>query len=200
MRRGIFRTVLRTGALLLGIGQSSFATTLDFEGLSDGDTVTNQFVAQGVTVSNGTVLTAGVSLNEFEFPPMSGSNVVSDDGGPLSFVFIVTMFSFAGFFTYVVPITVSAFDAGSNLLGSVTSVFLSNQALSGDTGSGPNELLQLTGLGNIAKVTVSGDPAGSSFVVDDVRFSAVPEPGTLMLTGSVLAFLAIRRLSQVRRL
>ncbi len=186
--------------LLLGALQPSYGTTIDFEGLSDGDAVTTQFAANGVTFSNAGVLTAGVSLNEFEFPPMSGINVAVDDGGPLTLTFSVPIQSVGGFFTYLVPITLSAFDANGNLLGSVTSAFFSNLALSGDPGSSPNELLQLAGLGNIATVTISGDPAGFSFVVDDVQFSDVPEPGTMMLTGSVLAFLAIQRLSQVRRL
>jgi len=33
----------------------------------------------GLTFSNATVLTAGISLNECEFPPVSGSKVVLDD-------------------------------------------------------------------------------------------------------------------------
>lgn len=125
---------------------------------------------------------------------------MSDDGGPLSFVFSVPVLSFGGFFTYLQQVTLSAFDANSNLLGSKISAFSSNLVLSGDVGSSPNELLELTGLGNIAKVTVTGDLAGSSFVADDIQFNTpIPEPGTLLLSGSVLAFFAIRRLSQVRR-
>jgi hypothetical protein len=150
--------------------------------------------------SNASVLTAGVSLNEFEFPPKSGSNVATDDSGPMTLAFSVPVVSFGGFFTYLVPITVSAFDTGANLLGSVTSAFSSNLALSGDVGSSPNELLQLAGLSKIAKVTVSGDPAGSSFVADDVQFGTVPEPRTMGLSSAGMALLAIRRLSQVRQL
>jgi hypothetical protein len=201
MRTGILHTFASVGVgmLLFGAVQTASATTFDFEGLTDGDTVTNQFAAQGVTISNGTILTAGVSLNEFELPPKSGSNVLSDSGSPLSFSFTIPVLSFGGLFTYLVPTTVSAFDAGSNLLGSVTSAFSSSLALSGDAGSSPNELLQLAGIGNIARVDITGDPAGGSFVVDDVQFSAIPEPGTLLLTGSILAFFVMRRLSQVRQ-
>src|SRR5262249_6433242 len=124
-----------------------------------------------------------------------------DAGSPLTFSFTVPALSFGGFFTYVMPITVSVFDAGSNLLGTVTSTFSSNQALSGDAGSSPNELLQLTGIGNIARVNITGDPNGSSFVVDYVQFrTIVPEPGTLLSSRSVFVFFAIRRWSQVRRL
>ncbi len=77
------------GVLLFGAVQSVSATTIDFEGLNDGDAVTTQFAAQGVIMSNSTVLTAGASLNEFEFPPASGINVAVDDGGPLTLTFSV---------------------------------------------------------------------------------------------------------------
>ena len=94
----ILRTILHVSicVLLFGTFQSSSATSLDFEGLSDGDVVTTQFSAQGVTVSHSTVLTAGVSLDEFEFPPHSGSNVVVDEGGPMLFSFTMPVFSFGG--------------------------------------------------------------------------------------------------------
>jgi hypothetical protein len=50
MRTAIFRTVFHASVcvLLLGTCQQSSATTLDFEGLNDGDAVTSQFA--GVTL------------------------------------------------------------------------------------------------------------------------------------------------------
>src|SRR5207244_4503963 len=48
---------------------------IDFEGLQDGTILSNQY--SGVTFSNAIILTAGISLNEFEFPPLSGTNVAS---------------------------------------------------------------------------------------------------------------------------
>lgn len=103
---------------------------LDFEGFTDSTAVTNQYA--GLVFTNATVLTAGISLNEFEFPPHSGSNVVFDDGGPMSISFTSPVAGFSGYFTYTVPITITASDASNNLLGSVTSLFSSNLALSGD--------------------------------------------------------------------
>jgi hypothetical protein len=193
MRKRRCRTLtqISAGMLLFASVQSTPAITLDFENLSDGDAVTSQFAAQGVTFSNATVLSAGISLNEFESPPKSGSNVVSDDGGPITVSFTVPVLSFGAFFTYAVPITLSAFDAGANLLASITSAFSSNLALSGDPGSLPNESLQIAGVGSITSITITGDQLGSSFVADDVQFNPVPEPGTLLLSGSVLAFFAI---------
>src|ERR1700722_13497991 len=75
------------------------ATLIDFEGLPDSTVVTNQYA--GLLFSNAVILTAGFSLNEFEFPPHSGVNVLSDNGGPISITFDGPVLSFSGFFTYV---------------------------------------------------------------------------------------------------
>jgi|SRR6185437_6914846 len=164
--------------------------TLDFEGFPDGTVLTNQY--PGVTFTNTTVITAGISLNEFEFPPHSGTNVVFDDGGPISIDFASPILSFSGFFTYTVPLTLAAFDAISAQVASATSIFSSNLALSGDPGSGPNEFLSVSFAGAISRVTITADLAGGSFVLDDATYttggSSVPEPGSfaLLLLGSLV--------------
>lgn len=72
-------------ALLTFAAPAILANTIDFEGLPDSTNVTNQY--SGVIFSNAIILTTGISLNEFEFPPHSGTNVASDNGGPLSITF-----------------------------------------------------------------------------------------------------------------
>src|ERR1017187_5126472 len=99
--------------------------TIDFEGLPDGTILTNQY--PGVTFSNAVILTSGVSLNEFEFPPHSGTNVVSDNGGPISISFATPVQSFGGYFTYAEQLSVGVFDAQNVLLGSLTSAFSNNE-------------------------------------------------------------------------
>src|SRR5580698_1855718 len=77
--------------------------TLNFEDFPDGTpipdstSITTQF--PGLTFTNTTVITAGISLNEFEFPPRSGSNVAFDDGGPITIAFASPTSSFSGYFT-----------------------------------------------------------------------------------------------------
>jgi hypothetical protein len=165
---------------------------LDFDSLAEFDSVTTQF--PGVTFTDATVLTAGSSLNEIEFPPHSGSNVVVDDGGPISIAFSDPIGAFGGYFTYAAPLTLSAFDADNNLITSILSSYVANLAESGDVGSVPNEFLQVAALSSgIASVTIAGDPLGGSFVLDDATLTAleepapVPEPSTviLVLTGCV---------------
>ncbi|MGI0134777.1 MAG: hypothetical protein ACREBW_07470, partial [Candidatus Micrarchaeaceae archaeon] len=130
-------------------------TVLNFESLGDGVSVTTQF--SGLTFSNTIALTAGISLDEFEFPPHSGSVVVSDDGGPIGITFAAPVTTFGGYFTYAEPLTLTAFDASSTAVDSATSAFSNNMGLSGDPGSSPNELLSLSFAGGISSVLLEGD-------------------------------------------
>ena len=101
--------------------EGSAATIINFDGLSDGEIVTTQFA--GLTFSNTTTLTAGVSLNEFEFPPRSDFNVATDDGGAISILFISPVLSVSGYFTYLSSLTFTAFDSGANQVRQVVSLF-----------------------------------------------------------------------------
>ena len=176
---------------LLVIPQPTRALVIDFEGLADGTSVTSQF--PGLVFSNATVLSAGIGLNQFEFPPHSGTNVVFDDGGPITVTFSVPFLDAGGFFTYDEQLTLTALDPNGNVLGSVMSPFNSNDALFGDPGSTPNEFLQLSGLGPIGSIVIAGDPAGGSFTLDDFQGTPTPEPSSLILLGSGLSGLWFRR-------
>jgi hypothetical protein len=158
---------------------------IDFDGLADGALLTSQI--PGLRFSNALIATAGISLNEFEFPPLSGSNVAIDTGGDLRIDFTSPLTAFAASFTYLAPITLRAFDSSGTLLASVLSAFGSNLALSGNAGSSPNELLGLTAA-NIAYVVVSSGGLGDSFAMDDATLtSSVPEP---IAVGMLLCGLA----------
>jgi hypothetical protein len=174
--------------------------TINFENLSDQESVTNQY--SGLAFVNTIALTAGISLNEFEFPPYSGSNVVSDDFGPISIIFDTPVTSISGYFTYALPFTLLGFDAGSNQVGSAASAFSNNMALSGDLGSSSNELLFLYFANGISSITIMGDPAGGSFTLDDLTYSPlqstpVPEPSTisLLFVGSLALIFARNKMN-----
>jgi hypothetical protein len=164
--------------------------TLDFEGLPDSTILTTQY--PGLTFSNAIVLAAGISLNEFEFPPHSGTNIASDNNGPMSIMFSSPITSFSGYFTYAEPLTLQALNAASVQVAVAVSAFSNNEALSGDAGSSPNEFLQVSSAGGISSLTITGDLAGGSFVLDDATFtsgsSTVPEPNSLalFLSGSII--------------
>ena len=82
-----------TGSLLLILALTLLrGDFLTFERLADGAHVTTQF--PDLVFTNATIATAGISLNEFEFPPHSGTGVVIDDGGPISIQFLAPVVSF----------------------------------------------------------------------------------------------------------
>jgi hypothetical protein len=124
--------------------------------------------------------------------------VLSDTGGPISITFSSPISSFSAYFTYGVPITVDAFAAGNVLLGHVSSMFSNNEAVSGDSGSTPNEFLSLLGLGSISEVVIEGSADGSSFAMDDLSYSGstmgTPELSTwaLMILGFLFVIFGIR--------
>ena len=174
---------------------------IDFEGLSDGEQVQDQYA--GLTFERATMAaTTGIWLNEFEFPPHSGANVVFDDGAALAIVFSHPVARVGGYFTYLARLAVSAYDAADNRVAWVTSNYGSNLALSGDVGSAANELLEVVdSSARIRRVVIAGDPFGGSFALDDLMFSrevpvsGVPEPSTLLLVAAGLVGLARRRVA-----
>jgi hypothetical protein len=182
------------------------ADTVDFEGFPDSTVFTTQY--PGLTFSNTIILTSGISLNEFEFPPHSGENVASDNGGPIMIDFSTPIISFSGYFTYLEPLTLDGFDASDVQVASAISMFSNNLAClagppcSGDPGSSPNEFIQVMSAAGISSVMITGDPLGGSFTMDDMTYSSsnsqVPEPDclSLLLIGTVGLFAACLRRKQ----
>jgi hypothetical protein len=173
--------------------------TINFEGFADGTAVTTQYA--GLAFSNAAVATAGVSLNEFEFPPHSGLNVAFDNGGPITIVFSNAVSSFDAFFTYSVPLTLDAFNSSNTLVASANSLFSNNEGISGVPDSSPNERIQVSSSGGISSVEIMGAASGGSYTIDDVTYStstSIPEPGSLILAlaGSAM-LIAFRQRSFV---
>ena len=176
-----------------------YAYTIDFEGLADLTPVNTQYSGLGVEFLGSTILTAGISLNEFEFPPNSGTNVVYDESGPILLTFSAPVLNAGGYFTYLSPVTLTAYDSLLNMVGTMSSAYSSNMALSGDLGSSPNEFLQIAFAGGISSLELSGDILGSSFVLDNftAKPSSVPEPATLLLLGSgIVGLFGCRRIKR----
>ena len=170
------------------------ATIIDFEGLADSTPIGTTYSALGITFTNALVITAGISLNELEFPPTSGQNAVIDNGGPIQLAFASPVSSFFAYFTYASPLTLTAYDSANDVLTSAVSAFSQNFVSSGNP---PDESISLTYSTGIDHITIAGDPAGGSFVMDDVTFNtsissggpSTPEPRTLLL--SLIAFSAL---------
>ena len=161
---------------------------IGLEGFTDGEALTNQ--VPGLLFTNASIATAGITLNEFDFPPASGVNVAFDSGGPVRIDFLSTLASFAAHFTYSVPIVLEAFDAADNSLGTIASAFAENYVSSGNS---PNEFLEAAFL-DMAYVTITGDALGGSFTMDDLVLTpvAAPEPGTLLLLSLAVSGAYVR--------
>jgi hypothetical protein len=167
--------------------------TFDFEGLTDLSELGAQLGGPlGISFTNAVVLTAGASLNEFDFPPQSGIQVVADVLGPLTMSFGSTITSFSGFFTYTEQLTLTALFQGA-VVGQILSAPGSNVATFGGT---PNEFLTLSGF-NFDTLLVTGNAAGGSFTLDVATadfVENVPEPSTLSLAGiGILSLWRYRR-------
>lgn len=171
---------------------------ITFEGLADGISVGATYHSSGVDFVNATVITAGISLNESEFPPHSGLNVATDDGGPVTILFSSPIDDFSGFFTYAEALQLIAFDASHTQVASASSLFSENYTSSGNPS---NEFMELAFVGGISSVTITGDPSGGSFVVDDISYDlggssvpTIPEPSTIwLLSTGIVASLKIGR-------
>ena len=201
---------MRALFLCLGVATLTFlpiraqAAPITFEGLTEGDVLDGtQF--PGLTFSGGTVLTlesAGGSLNEYDFPPRSGSNVVGNEAS-LTISFQSQIQSFSAFFNYTSALSIEAFDAFGNPLGAVSSLFDNNGPFGG--AYNPSELITLSVLAGISSITMSTADAGGVFTIDDLDFTAapltapVPEPGTLLLVLTGIGAIARRvRASRVQ--
>ncbi|TFW26270.1 PEP-CTERM sorting domain-containing protein [Massilia arenosa] len=199
--RGLaWSTLLAAGSLCAALSAPAHSAiiTYNFEAYDDGAVVTT---LPGVSLSNAMVLRSGMSLNEIGFPPKSGAAVIIDDGAPIALSFASGVYSVAGYFNYTSGLRLDAYDSADQLLGTVFSSYLANLADgSGDPGSLPNELLSFgTGSPLIAKVVLSGDPAGYSFTLDDLTIvtadrQGVPEPGSWALLALGAACLVGSRL------
>jgi hypothetical protein len=166
------------------------ATIINFDGLVDGEDITNQF--SEVLFQNAMIATSGFSLNEFQFPPMSGANVAFDSAGPITLDFASPVKILSAYFTYSTPLRLYAFDMALNLVETSLSLYSQNLAQSGDPGSSPNELISISYSAGVKRLIIEGSAAGSSFTMDDLYFSVqnIPAPQTVLLLFLGMGLLA----------
>jgi len=193
----------RTAFLLFSLvlyspAASASVVTIDFEGLADLDPITNQF--PGLVFSNAASIisgAAGGSSNEAEFPPRSGLTVAFNTGSPLEILFSPSVVDVTAYLTYNVLVTMTAFGALNQVVGTATSAYSNNLLVSGEMGSVPNEPLTVAFAGGVSRIELS---TLGTFTLDDLTYTtastAVPEVSSVsMLAMAALAGLLLRRVS-----
>lgn len=178
--------------LLLFSGTSGYAVTLNFEDLPDSVSVANFYASEGVLFTEAISLTAGFSLNEFDFPPSSGQVSIGDDWGPMEITFDSSVENIFANFTYGTQLTFAAFDINDSLLATFVNPGVENYGLT--------EIISL-GFTGVNRLVIAGDPFGASYIMDDFNFdfvqdsspSAVPEPTTfLLMTCGIIGLTVIK--------
>lgn len=189
--------------VLFAAPQVSSAAVITFEGLLDLEVVTNQFAAQNAVFTNATAAVAPPdgTLNEIDFPPTSGTTVVTneidtdsdgipDDLGTIEIKFAsFPVDSISGYFTYADylftgdPLTLHAFGPLDSVNPISTLTLIENL--------GSPTLLSFSGLGPIASIFAFGG-TGSYFTLDDLNVgNAIPGSGTIVPEPSTFALLAL---------
>lgn len=170
-------------ALAAAVANAAAAPVLlDFESLPDGPLGGSEFVAQGVaTVQGALALSAGFSLNEFDFPPHSGGMALGNaaPAGAVELLFSEPIGELSAWFTYSAPLSISSYAADGTLMGTVLSLFGSNV--------GASERIDF-GFMNVARVVIA---SAGDYILDDLQFSGVtsgvPEPSSAALGALALA-------------
>jgi len=153
-------TALRlTTVVLMGlVAQGALAqttTTLDFEGIADGASITTQYQSQGVLVSGATAVDGILNF----ITPHSGRNLAFAPSGLMTFsLSISNVKTVSAYVTGPANVGIFAYDASNNLVGQSISTVPTTLALLSVTSSGAP----------IASVQVHD--GGSTFSIDDISF------------------------------
>lgn len=169
-------SIAAAGAILLtlGVGKAAQAAVINFDSLSTGETVDDQFLDLGVDFNgSATVLTQGNGLNP-AYPAYSPNNVVYNF--PPTTIRIDAVGSLwqnvGAYITGSENITLTAYNSDNTVLGTASTG--GSNFLDADTGLFPNIFLNIVAP-NIAyvKFTDAGGDMGNSFTLDNFSFDKV---------------------------
>lgn len=172
--------------------------TIDFEGLTDFETIDTQYQASDVVFNGATALISGAlggSLNELDYPPHSGDTVASQLSGPMVIDFLRPVVRVAGFFTYTGGYLTLSGQDGTGDVASATSTGIGNLASSAGS---PNERIELVFASGLSRLVI-GD-GFVDFTLDDLEVefadavvNPMPEPSLTLLAGVALVAAARAR-------
>jgi hypothetical protein len=149
--------------------------TINFEQYPEYTQITNQYAADGVTFTNALQLVAPF-YDSSDYPPHSGSGVITNDpNDPIMAAFYPDVTDVSGWYTDGDGVTVTAYDDLDNVLAT----------FNGAPVIGADSEFVLDNLANASSITISDVGGNPDFLtVDDLTFTQVPEPGSLLLLGT----------------
>lgn len=184
--RGVM-SVLVGAALLIGAGSAVAApTVINFETLSAGTYVDNQFLSQGADFfGDAKVLSKSAGmLNAAYFPPYSGDKVIYDRDGKIRIDAVGDLWISAGaYVTGACDVILTAYDMSWNVIG--TSSIGGANYVGAPSGIAPNALLSVSGPG-IAHLVFQRTQDYRGYTLDDLTFEVAgvitnPAPGAVLL-------------------
>ena len=165
------------------------AITIDFEAVPDSTEVGDFYASSGIHFADAVALTAGISLNEFDYPPHSGSVAVADDGSPIIVTFDQPVGNISAWFAHSEQLNFTAYSAGGGTIGTYVDPTISNL--------GSDELISLNFSGVSSLEISATDP--STYIMDDLSFEqmgqSVPDTAStsFLLTLSCFSLFFARK-------
>jgi hypothetical protein len=139
---------------------------MNFDDLLDSTRVTNQY--PNVLFEHATAISAGVSLNEYNARPHSGSTVIFDDGGPITVTFASPIKSCSAYMAYSHQVTLVGYDEKDNVVSRAKSKLDGNFPATQAIQTEPMEAVRIRSEQGIKRVRITGADSGSSFALDDL--------------------------------
>jgi len=196
MKKALLPLLVLAFSVSATAGTQSF--TINFEQYPGYTQITNQYAGQYATFNNALQLVVP-DYDYFDYPPHSGSGVITNDpSNPIQVTFSTApgtlgVNNITGWYVDPNGITVN----GYNSKGALVATFQGAPVIGADL----EFSLSTAQAGTISYITISDDTGSpDSEIVDDLSYQEVPEPDSLLIVCSgLVSAVGLARLKMGRR-